>query len=404
MSPHRIEEVRFKVPEWLERRRLLARFRVRESDPIEGPRLAENVDRLYAIGEFNRVDYTVRDEDGLAILSLEAEEKDWGPNYLDFGLELVTDSGGDDFRTGLVTFDAVVDLTRTRIGSRGAEWRSDVRFGQSSGVQTEWYQPLDFGGQWFAAAGASYVSAQQPIFRERRLAAEYGVDRTILGIDLGRQVGHSGEIRVGLRRAWVDARVDAGTAELPPVEDDQVAVVSRLVVDRLDDVSFPHSGVFLRLEALLPRAGLGSEHSYDRLELEAKGFASAGRHTGFATLDLGTSLGSDLPVYDDFLVGGFLSLSGFGEDALRGAYAATARLGYTYRLLRIPPALRGLYVAAWGEAGNVWTRGRDVDVGDLLPAVTLALGADTGVGPVFLAYGAADDGDDRVYLAIGSLF
>lgn len=404
IPPLRIDDLRFEVPEWLDRRRLLHRVTVREGDLISSSRLADNVDRLYAIGEFSRVDYSIRDENNRTLLTVEAEEKDWGPNYLDFGLRLVTDSGGDDFRTGVVTFDAVIDLTRTRIGGRGAEWRNDVRFGQSSGVQTEWYQPLDFGGQWFAAFGASFISLQQPIFLERRLAAEYGVDRATLGVDLGRQLGRSSEIRVGLRRAWIDSRVDVGAAELPPFDFDQTALVSRLVVDRLDDVSFPHTGVYLRLETLLPREGLGSDRSYDRVELEAKGFASSGRHTGFASLDLGTALGSDLPAFDDFLVGGFLSLSGFGEDALRGAYAANARLGYTYRLLRIPPAMRGVYVAAWVEGGNVWQRARNIDVGDLLPAVTVSLGADTGIGPVFVAYGAADEGDDRFYVAIGATF
>jgi NTE family protein len=52
----------------------------------------------------------------------------------------------------------------------------------------------------------------------------------------------------------------------------------------------------------------------------------------------------------------------------------------------------------------VWDRGRDIELGDLLWAGTLALGADTGIGPVFVAYGVAEDGDDRVYVALGTLF
>jgi NTE family protein len=81
-----------------------------------------------------------------------------------------------------------------------------------------------------------------------------------------------------------------------------------------------------------------------------------------------------------------------------------ARVGYLYRFATIPPALRGIYVAAWGEGGNVWDEGRDIGLGDLLWAGTVALGADTGIGPVFVAYGAAEAGDDRVYVALGTLF
>ncbi|MGH7562861.1 MAG: patatin-like phospholipase family protein, partial [Gemmatimonadota bacterium] len=89
---------------------------------------------------------------------------------------------------------------------------------------------------------------------------------------------------------------------------------------------------------------------------------------------------------------------------LRGAYLGVARVGYLYRFARIPPALRGVYLAAWAEAGNVWDRGGDVALDDLLWTGTLALGADTGLGPVFLAYGAGEDGDDRIYVAIGTTF
>lgn len=401
VPPARVEEVRFEIPAWLDPRRRTARIRTRTGDPLSAGVLEEDAARLYALGEFDRVGWSVEPD---AVVTYEANEKPWGPNYLDAGLRLVLDSGGDDFRTGIVTYDAVIDLTRRQIGARGAEWRNDFRLGETAGVETEWDQPLDFAGRWFVAGGGAWLSSQQSIFDDERLAAEYGVDRIRIQLEGGRRLGRSAELRIGLERAWIDAEVEAGEVGLPDLHVDRGAFTVRAVVDRLDDVSFPHEGVYLRLEGLHAREGLGSHAGYDRLELEGRGFASAGPHTGFAAVSMGSSLGSELPAYDAFRLGGFLSLTGHGEGALRGSYLGVARVGYLYRLATIPPAFRGIYLAAWGEAGNVWDQGREIELGDLLWAGTLALGADTGLGPVFVAYGVAEEGDDRVYVALGTLF
>lgn len=402
--PRAVDEVTFETPAWLDPRRRAERVRTRAGDPLTLESVEADAGRLYALGEFERVRWSVGRQGEIGILTYKAEEKPWGPNYLDAGLRLVLDSGGDDFRTGIVTYDAVLNLTRRRIGARGAEWRSDMRFGETAGVETEYDQPLDFAGRWFVAARGGWLSSQQGIFEDGGLTAEYGVDRAELGFDLGRRVGRSVELRGGIRQGWIDAEVEAGIADLPDLDVDHGAMVARLVVDRLDDVSFPHTGFILRLEGLASRRGLGSDRAYERLELDAKAFATKGPHTGFTSLSAGSSLGSDPPDYEAFRLGGFLSLSGIGEGALRGPYMGVARLGYLYRFARIPPALRGIYVGTWAEGGNAWDRGRDIDVGDLVWAGTLALGADTGIGPVWVAYGTADDGDDRVYFAIGALF
>ncbi|MGH7573266.1 MAG: patatin-like phospholipase family protein, partial [Gemmatimonadota bacterium] len=172
-----IDEVAFDTPNWLDSRRRAERIATRPGDRLALEPLEEDAARLYALGEFERVWWGIDGRDEGTVLTYEAEEKPWGPNYLDAGVRLVLDSGGDDFRTGIVTYDAVVDLTRRRIGARGAEWRTDLRLGETAGIETEWDQPLDFAGRWFVAARGGWLSSQQSLFEDGRLAAEYGVDR-----------------------------------------------------------------------------------------------------------------------------------------------------------------------------------------------------------------------------------
>ncbi len=57
----------------------------------------------------------------------------------------------------------------------------------------------------------------------------------------------------------------------------------------------------------------------------------------------------------------------------------------------------------WLEPGNVWQSSDDLG-DDLIETSTLFLGAETLAGPLYLAYGVAEDGNDRFYLSIGKNF
>jgi len=108
------------------------------------------------------------------------------------------------------------------------------------------------------------------------------------------------------------------------------------------------------VHAIFSRDSLGADASYDRVELLASHFRGRGRHTGFAVLSYGTSLGSELPVYDAFVLGGLFSLGGYSEGELRGQVLAGISSGYHFRLADLPSGLgQGLYVGVDGDAANV---------------------------------------------------
>ncbi len=56
------------------------------------------------------------------------------------------------------------------------------------------------------------------------------------------------------------------------------------------------------------------------------------------------------------------------------------------------------------EAGNVWNDLGDMSLDDLIVAASGFAGADTPLGPVYLAYGYAEGGNDSVYLFLGQTF
>ena len=77
------------------------------------------------------------------------------------------------------------------------------------------------------------------------------------------------------------------------------------------------------------------------------------------------------------------------------------RLNWYWRLAEPPVFARGFYVGASLEAGNAWARRRLVSLGDLRTGASLYLGADTGIGPMFLGLTWAPLGEAGISLLVG---
>ena len=88
-----------------------------------------------------------------------------------------------------------------------------------------------------------------------------------------------------------------------------------------------------------------------------------------------------------------------------GSHYAVFRPMYLYRAGSLPaPIGDGLYLGGWLEMGNIWDTRDAMDVADLRFTATLTLGADTRVGPVYLALGLAEKDRHSFYLSIGPSF
>jgi NTE family protein len=198
--------------------------------------------------------------------------------------------------------------------------------------------------------------------------------------------------------------VEVGSADLPDVDVDVGGFLGRIIVDRLDSASFPNRGYIAGTEVFLSRRGLGADDSYDRIEVAASRFWPQGRNIWLLGGQLGGSLGSELPPYHQFTLGGFLSLSGLERGQLRGPYAGVLRGGLLHRLADgAAPILKGVYLGALVEAGNVWEHSGEIGEAPILSATGL-LGVDTALGPLYFAYGVADTGQDELYVSLGQTF
>jgi NTE family protein len=118
--------------------------------------------------------------------------------------------------------------------------------------------------------------------------------------------------------------------------------------------------------------------------------------------EAGYSFDDASPVERWFRLGGFSRLSGLVPDQLSGRHLGLFSLAY-YRSLGdidLLPAYAGVTL----EAGNVWNYAGDISFGDLRKSGSVFVGADTPLGPVYLAWGHSDNGDNTLYFYLGNPF
>jgi NTE family protein len=100
-------------------------------------------------------------------------------------------------------------------------------------------------------------------------------------------------------------------------------------------------------------------------------------------------------------LGGFHQLSGYRDGQLIGNYVAFTRLTWYWRLPYTPLAARGLFLGATAEAGNAWANKAAVRDADLRTGMSVFVGADTGLGPLYLGLTHAPRGQTGVALFLG---
>jgi NTE family protein len=373
-----------------------------------GERLSKRVAELYGQGNLETFDYRLMQNDPLPGeppeygLALTTRRNSWGPNYLRFGLQLQNDFEGNS------SFNAAVRGTLAEITRYGGEWVWDVQVGETPRVATEVYLPVGYRSRWFVAPHAQFqIRTLQIADEDEHILAEYRVRSTDYGVDLGRELGNYGEVRIGAGRTLGESRVRVGDPLLPTSTFDNHNLFAEFRYDSVNDVNFPRRGSTWALAWQGEREGNDNANAnllvFDQLYAH-----SWGRNTAIFWTTAGTRLDSEVDVTRSFFtLGGFFNLSGVTPDTLVGPHFAIAR-GIYYRqigqrgtqgFLDVP-----VYIGASIEKGNVWATRRDMSLSSAKTNGSLFIGLDTLLGPVYFATGFDVNGGSAYYLFLGRTF
>jgi NTE family protein len=376
---------------------LLDYLETRPGEPLDSARLDRDLRRVYGLGDFEHVDYQLIEQAGQQIVSINAIEKSWGPDYLRFGLGLQSDFKGEN------AFNLAASYRRTWLNTLGAEWRTDVQVGQVSYLTTEFYQPLGARNGLFIAPRATILRRNLDLFAEDNRIARYNVRTAYVSLDLGASFTRYGETRIGLAFGRSSATLDTGSPEFEPNPNNvrRAGVTYRAIVDQLSSASFPREGYAASLDVFASLKGLGARDEYSRYDFNAFGSHSWGRHTiSLGGRFAGKASGDALPAYDIVQWGGFLQQSGLPAGALLGQRLSFGRAVYTYRLLE-QKILEGFYVGGSAEVGRMDQPLVPGNLTGTLYSGALFFGADTPIGPVYLGYGLTSGGHSSAYFFLG---
>lgn len=400
--------IRFEGSELTNPQRFVAQLESKPGQPFDAAKAERDARRLAASGDYLRADYllvSTPDGDGLVF---DLEDKPWGPHYFRIGLDLET-----DFRGGS-GFNVKISHNRHWLDANGSEWRNQVQIGKVPRWYTEIYHPLNWtlgiSNDWFVSAHAEANRRDITRYDNDSGAVISLFDRknVVLGLDLGQPWAELGELRLGLvalveRTRPDDLFTSQGALDGPSTVRERGLRLG-VVIDQLDFANFPQRGYRFKSELVggrRSRSGTGLNADFVRLEAEGTAVRSWGRDTLNLYARVQRSPQDDLTSLGRYTLGGFQQLSGYRSGQLDGNAVVFTRLTWYRRSLTAPVFTRGFFVGASLEAGNTWVRQRDMSLSGLRSGMSVFLGADTGLGPVYFGLTHAPRGTQGLYLFVG---
>ncbi len=348
---------------------------------------------LYGSGEFERVDARSEYDEGKRIVALEVDEKPWGPDYLRFGIQAVSDFHNDG------RFSLTLQHTRTWVNAWGAEWRNELQVGDVRRLMTAFYQPLGPGSPWFVEPVLQTQRSSFDLFGPGQRRTDRITNETSsASVALGHRLGSAGVAR--LRGGYEHYRFTPliTSRDLGTTKDSATFAQLDATFDTLDEPNFPRKGYFVN--------GVASAFDFDgdrdrpvqSLALAALLPVTFGRLTLLGIVNAGRSR-------DDrggFGLGGMFALSGTPINAVSGSQSLFGALLAYHRMGELPRAVgKSWYAGVSLEAGNAWARSSDMRLGDLRKAASVYLGFDTIAGALYLGWGHTLSGDSAFYLFLG---
>jgi NTE family protein len=375
-----------------------SRLAVEIGEPIDLDELDRSVDQIYSLDVFKSVTYDlVQNDQGETGLVVNAEPRPWGPNYLQFGLELSSDfAGSSDFKLGAA-------YTRNALNGLGGELRVMASLGREDELSFDFYQPIDSEARWFVEPELFWSRENYRLWVGDTNIAELELKGWSAIFGVGRNFSSTDRLRLDYQFGRADVDMVTGNPDL--LGDDRIDIGEfdlQYIHDSLNSVWFPTSGKLHKLEYLYASDSLGASSDYQQAGANGVVVYSLGRNTGVLNYELGYSFDDKATIERWYRLGGFGRLSGLAPDQLLGRHVALASFAY-YRKLNDMEVI-STFAGATLEAGNVWETSDDIGLDDLRYSGSLFVGADSPLGPVYFALGYSDSDDFSAYFYIGNPF
>ena len=359
--------------------------------------IAQDTERVYALGDFESVDYGVTGPAGARVLEIAPVEKGWGPNFFRFDLGMTAYEGGDMFAI------LRMDHDRTWMNARGAQWHNALQLGRQSLLVSDFYQPIDVSQRFFVQPILSAQEKIEDIYLDRDRVARYELRERYAQVDVGVNFGTTTQVRLGLRNGWHEATVDTGIPALPELaRTTDTSYQLRAIVDTRNSVALPTHGAFLTSRYVDSADSLGGEFNYSLLEsFYAQAFGVRGGNSLTIAVGGADTLTGALPVTELFTLGGIRTFPGLRPGELRGSSYWSMSARYAWQLVEISPLSgQALYAGVRAQVGEMRKRFDGVEP-EILYGLSGSIGGRTPVGPFLFSLGYVDGGEWQLQFTLG---
>jgi NTE family protein len=364
---------------------------------IDTEGIKADTDRLYALGDFERIEHQFTGPPDARVLEISPIEKSWGPNFLRFDLGLSAEESGE------VLAILRAEHTRAWIGDLGGRWNNTLQIGRQARLATEFYQPLDQKQDFFVQTAARYDHSLQGVYQGTEQVARYFVDDLYGELAMGANIGTRAQLTAGLRTGWVRTEGESGSLVLPeqPKETD-TRIFVEAAYDTRDDVGLPSRGSLIYLRYAHSGSSLGGEQDYDLAEgVFTRSYPWRGDSLSLI-LGGGKELAGDLPPARDFRLGGIRSFPGLRLDELRGTAYWFVGTSYLWKLADIQPLFgQAVYAGLRLQTGRITGRSEALGNAGTLYGIAGSLNGRTPAGPFILSLGYVNNDSWELQFTVG---
>jgi len=358
--------------------------------------IREETDRIYDLGDFERVDYRFSGPPEARILEIRPVEKPWGPNFFRF------DAGLDGQANGELQAILRAEHHQTWINRKGGSWRNLVQIGRQTKLQTDLYQPFDLQQNFFVQPVAKFESNLEGVYNDGNRVARYFLRDLYAQLDIGANIRREAMIKAGLRTGWLESQLDTGTVLLPEFDANrESALVAGFVFDTRDSAALATRGTYINLRYINAADIFGGEVDYSLGEAAVTHSWNLRGNSLSLLLAGGAELSGDLPPPRDFRLGGIRSFPGLRPGELRGSRYWLAGASYQWKVADILSLFdQSVFAGLRAQAARIGDRRDGVNDGVLF-GIAGSLNGRTPVGPFSLSLGWVNNDSVELQFSIG---
>lgn len=365
-------------------------------EPLDIPQLEQDLSYIYGLDFSSSVVYSLQQRNGQTGLIIYVRDREWAHSYLQFGLSIQSESDIG----ALTNFD--IAYTNRNLNDLAGEFRATAGFGSEPEFSAEIYQPLNVELDLFVSAKTGIETHIFPIMSNAHVDSIERFRRSYLDLSAGKILRQTTKINLGLRFNDGQTSTIIGSSPFSGGDFQEGFLYTSLFHDSLDNLSFPNTGFFGGISFKSSQEKLGADSNYEQLQIVLSGAETHKRYSVFSRAIFETTLNENAPFNALYRRGGFMELSGSLQHSISGQHFGLIQAAFYRRLGDI--TFLPIYTGFSLEAGNAWDRYDDITANNTTLASSLFIGADTFIGPLYLAFGFTNNGDQAVYFNLGKTF